>query len=221
MATFLQLKSRIAQWMDRYDSTEFSDDVRGYCVNRAVDDVVKNSWARWGVFKTDLSITSGTATYALSTLDPNCYDVDTVTVPADEDTPTDYNELRTVLVKVSLSDLISYFPTDNTADADVEAFAINGSNLVLAPTPSGDMTAEVVGRRTMPEMVSDTDHNDVTDEAEDLVFWRALVYAIGFFPGEEERLIVIEREWKRALHRMIVKEARTTQPVRPRLGLML
>ena len=217
MATLGALASQIAQWLDRDNEDEFPTSVRYWCINRAIEEVLRNSWCRWALFTATLTTVADQAEYALSSLDSNCYDVETVTYQDyDPQDVTNTYDVVVKLVKLSPSEAIQFFASANDNDDKPEAFTIEGENLVILPTPGGGIEMRVIGRRLLDELTDSSDTNSVTQFASEAVFWLALKRAATFFPGEEEKLQIIVPNARRCLTELEVREARAQQSFRPR-----
>lgn len=159
MSTFVQMRAVIADDLDRSDMTTQ--------INRAINRAIKYYEKEPFWFKETtgtFSTSSGTKIYTTATI------------------PTDISKIDRMEVVVSGNDQpLTEVTFDEIEDIDFshqtgipDRFAFYSNSIYLYPIPNGTYTIRLAYTKTYAQLSADSDTNDWTTEAEDLIECRAL-----------------------------------------------
>src|SRR6185312_66553 len=98
---------------------------------------------------------------------------------------------------------------DPTVTGDPAAYTVWGSDLVIRPTPTRDLTLYFNFYRLLPDLTEDTDENDFFANAWEAIFFNALLLATKY-GIEDPRTPVWAEEAAQATQDLLLEHSRAT-----------
>ena len=200
---FQSLKSNLGDWLGK-DTDSLPDATRGLVVNMAIREYMRTLDLRFGELKVDLTATGGTGWTAL---------------PTDFSRPYSLWYLLDTGGKHDLDYLTKEefdikYPDPTVTAADIDHYMIWGSKIYWGPTPAVNKTIPFIYYGFLPDLVADADHNDFTDLAWELIFFRALCFCT-LYGIEDARLSVWQQAAREQEIKLIAEHGRKAAGRRP------
>jgi len=195
LATYSDLTSALAGWVDRSDLTSRIPDFVSICEAR----VNRKLRIREMQAEADVSLVAGTRTAAL---------------------PSDFAEVRRLYINSSPIKRLDYVTPEEYWDRYLGtntgkpiAFSIEGSNLVFGPTPDAAYTAKLLYYRQLPALSSSAHGVFVSNP--DLYLYGSLVAAEPFLKNDK-RFGLWKAQWDEAMMELEAQTSRAQGSMRIR-----
>lgn len=205
--TLVQMRTKVRDWLAT-STTRLPDTNLTEIVNMAIREICRTTDLRLNGVETSVSLVAGTQSYVL----PSALGQFSRPFFAFIIDPNDSNSMI-ALKEVSYEDFRAKWGiTNQVARGTPEEYTIRDAGaaalpLYVGPTPDTAITMWFDAYVLPADLSADADHNDVTDYAPDMVFYKSASLASQFML-EDERAIQFQQQYEQERRRVLHEHGR-------------